>query len=271
LLINGELMTIQPATDVVDLRRVGPHVAVVTLNRAEARNAINRAVALALEKHVKAIEADPDIRVAILTGSGSRAFCAGADLKEVASGSEPLGRTTADGGFAGFVFAKRSKLWIAAVNGAAVAGGLELVLACDFAIASSDAVFALPEVKRGLVATAGGVYRLPRAVPRGIALEMIATGDSIDAKRACSLGLVNRVVPADAVLGEALRVAEAVSANAPLAVAGALQIARRAHDLDEEQLQCEGQAVMERVMRSEDAREGPRAFSEGRAPRWTGR
>lgn len=245
-------------------------VAVVTLRRPEARNAINAEAAAALARCVRDIEADPAIRAAILTGCGTQAFCAGADLKELAAGSRPGGRSTPEGGFAGFVFAAREKVWIAAVNGAAVAGGFELVLACDFAIASTHASFALPEVTRGLAATAGGVFRLPRAMPRGRALELIATGDRLAVDEALRLGLVNRVVAPEHLLPEALRVATAIARNAPLAVHASLSLARRAFDLDEAALRAEAAAAGARVMASDDAREGPRAFAERRAPRWTG-
>lgn len=261
-------MSSEDKADVVRLERVGEHIAVVTLNRPQARNAVSRALTTALAAHVETIEADPSIRVAILTGAGRQAFCAGADLKEIAAGAPPSTRATAGGGFAGFVFAPRRKLWIAAVNGAAVAGGFELVMACDMAVASTDAVFGLPEVKRGLAATAGGIYRLPRLVPRGLALEMIATGDPIDAARALSMGLVNRVVAPEQVLAEALGIAERVSLNAPLAVAWSLELARRAPDLDEVELRRLGQELTERIHATDDAKEGPRAFAERRAPHW---
>lgn len=264
-------MGADPAEEVVLLRRAGAHVAVVTLNRPRARNAVSGAVAQALEAHVKAIEADPEVRVAILTGAGQRAFCAGADLKELAGATSPLPRWTPYGGFAGFVLAPRRKLWIAAVNGPALGGGFELVLACDMVIASSEAVFSLPEVTRGFSAAGGGIYRLPRALPRAIALEMIATGDPLDAQRAHALGLVNHVVAPEQVLDVALRVAERVSANAPLAVAWSLEVARRAHDLDEDELRRLAQEVSERIITTEDAREGPRAFAQKRAPRYRGR
>jgi enoyl-CoA hydratase/carnithine racemase len=245
-------------------------VAVVTLDRPQARNAIDAASARALAAHVRAIEDDPAIRVVVLTGAGEQAFCAGADLKELAAGSAPGERSTADGGFAGFVFARREKLWIAAVNGAAVAGGFELVLACDVAIASTAARFALPEVKRGLAATAGGVWRLPRAIPRGVALEMIATGDAIDAQEALRLGLVNRVVDPAQLMPEALGIARRVAANAPLAVRASLALARRAADADDATLRAEAAPNALAVLASDDAREGPRAFAERRAPLWTG-
>lgn len=266
-------MTAQTNTedDVVQVRREGEHIAVVTLNRPHRRNAINGALAQALDRTVKALEADPAVRAVILTAAGRQAFCAGADLKEMVAGADAASRSTPDGGFAGFVFAPRRKLWIAAVNGPAVAGGFELVLACDMAIASTDAHFSLPEVSRGLVASAGGVFRLPRVLPRGVAIEIIAAGGSLDARRAAELGLVNRAVAPDELMPEALRIATRAAANAPLAVQGSLEVARRAHDTDEAELRRHAHEVAERIFESEDAREGPRAFAEHRAPLWRGR
>jgi enoyl-CoA hydratase/carnithine racemase len=256
--------------EVVRVSCASEHVAVVTLNRPHARNAVSSALAQGLDRAVKAVEADASVRVAILTGAGP-AFCAGADLKEMSAGGTSASRSTPDGGFAGFVFAPRRKLWIAAVNGPAVAGGFEIMLACDIAIASRAAHFGLPEVQRGLAAAAGGIFRLPRRVPLGLALEMIATGDPVDAERAERLGLVNRVVDPDLVLPEALALAERVAANAPLAVEWSLQVARHAMDHDETELRRQAQAVIGRIHATEDAREGPRAFLERRAPQWKGR
>lgn len=264
-------MSDDPEADPVLLRREGEHIAVVTLNRPQRRNAINGALAQALDRVVKALEADAAVRAVILTAAGRQAFCAGADLKEMAAGADAASRSTPDGGFAGFVFAPRRKLWIAAVNGPAVAGGFELVLACDMAIASTDASFSLPEVSRGLVASAGGVFRLPRLLPRGVAIEIIAAGGQLDARRAAELGLVNRAVAPEDLMPEALRIAARVAANAPLAVQGSLEVARRAHDTDEAELRRHAHAVAERIFLSEDAREGPRAFAEHRAPVWRGR
>jgi enoyl-CoA hydratase/carnithine racemase len=266
-------MTAVPAEnpdDVVQVRREGGGaIAVVTLNRPHARNAVSRALAWGLDRAVKAVEADDAVRVAVLTGNGP-AFCAGADLKEMAGGDEPLSRSTPDGGFAGFVFAPRRKPWIAAVNGPAVAGGFEIVLACELAVASSSAVFGLPEVKRGLSATAGGIFRLPRRLPMGVALEMIATGDTIAAARAERLGLVGRVVAPEQVLPEALALAARIAANAPRAVEWSLALARQALDFDEAELRRRAHEVTLRILATDDAREGPRAFAEHRAPRWKG-
>ena len=247
-----------------------PHVALVTINRPEARNAVNGAVAAGLEAAVERIEADPDLWVAILTGAGGIAFCAGADLKEVSAGRGSA-LATEKGGFGGFVRAQRTKLWIAAVQGHALAGGLELLLACDMSVVAETATFGLPEVKRSLVAGAGGVFRLPRAVPKAIALEMIATGDPISAARAFQVGLVNRVVPAAEVVPAALALAGRVTVNAPVAVGLSLGVARQAYDLTEAELWEVCEAASRAVRETEDFKEGPRAFVEKRAPHWVGR
>ena len=179
--------------------------------------------------------------------------------------------STPDGGFAGFAYARRRKPWIAAVRGAALAGGCELCLACDMIVAAGDSRFGLPEVKRGLMAAAGGLSRLPRAIPRHIALEMIATGDPIDAPRAYALGLVNRLTAPDAVMTEALALARQIACNAPLAVQESVTLAREAAYMDEAETGRATDAAMARLRETEDFREGPRAFVEKRAPVWTGR
>jgi enoyl-CoA hydratase/carnithine racemase len=247
-----------------------PHIAVVTLNRPAARNAVNGAVAAGLEAAVERAEADPDIWAVVLTGAGPHAFCAGADLKEVSAGRSAA-LATEKGGFGGFVRARRSRLWIAAAQGHALAGGLELLLACDLAIGAETATFGLPEVTRSLVAGAGGVFRLPRVVPRAIALEMIATGAPISAATAHHHGLLNAVVPAEQVVPMALDLARKICGNAPVAVRESLAIARQAAELDEAALWALSGAASTRIRQTEDFQEGPRAFVEKRAPRWTGR
>jgi enoyl-CoA hydratase/carnithine racemase len=247
-----------------------PHIALVTINRPEARNAVNGAVATGLEQAVERIENDPELWVAILTGAGPHAFCAGADLKEISAGRGFV-LSTAKGGFGGFVRARRTKLWIAAAQGHALAGGLELLLSCDLSVVADTATFGLPEVKRSLLAAAGGVFRLPRALPRSIALEMIATGDPISAARAGQFGLVNAVVPAADVMPSALALARRVAVNAPIAVRESLGVARQAYDLTDTELWDVSGAASGRVWATEDFKEGPRAFVEKRRPRWVGR
>jgi enoyl-CoA hydratase len=245
------------------------HIALVTLNRPSAKNAINSELAASLHAIVEETESDPDVWVVIISGGSGDVFCAGADLKEVAAGKGSSLFTSH--GFAGLVFSERKKPWIAAVNGKALAGGFEIVLSCDLIVAASNASFGLPEVSRGLLAAAGGLYRLPRALPRNIAIELAITAGTIDSKRAEALGLVNKVVENDQVLPEAIRLAERITANAPIAVRESLKVARSIHDLDEEGLRSLTLECRARAFASEDFKEGPRAFVEKRAPRWTGK
>lgn len=254
----------------VTVEKLDNHIALVTINRPEARNAVNGDVAAGLEYAVRQTEADDDVWVVILTGAGEQAFCAGADLKEVSAGRR-AGIATEAGGFGGFVHMPRNKVWIAAVNGFALAGGLEIMLRCDMSVASERAAFGLPEVMRGLVALAGGIYRLPRAIPRNIAMELIATGGRLDAKRAAEFGLVNRVVPHNQLLAEAVALATTICANAPLAVRASLSVARQAYDLDDAALRKLSEEAGEKNSHTLDYREGPLAFVEKRAPRWQGK
>lgn len=248
----------------------GDHIAVVTLNRPEARNAVNSEVAIRLGEIVEKIENDPNIRVAILTGAGEKVFCAGADLKEVSKGGIN-NLYTDSGGFAGLVQYDRKKIWIAAVNGMALAGGFEIVLACDLVVAADTAMFGLPEVTVGLLAAAGGVFRLPRVLPRALAFELITTGDRLNAQSALDHGLINRSVSRDQVMDEALKLAEKIAGNAPLAVQESLKIARLSADLDNKVLNKMSMEGQDRLSQTEDFKEGPRAFIEKRAPKWVGR
>ena len=254
----------------VQFEIVGGQIAVISLDRPDKRNAVNEAVAMAVAHLVAMVEADDAIRVGILTSANERMFCAGADLTEIAAGR--VGKIiTPAGGFAGFTDAKRAKPWIAAVYGPVLGGGLELALACDMIVASEETSFGLPEVKQGFLAAAGGAYRLPRAIPRNVALELIATGASIDARRAHVLGLVNRLAPAGQVRDVAIAIAKSIAANAPLAVRHSLAIARQQADRSDVELRSLSVELGTTVMATNDAREGPRAFLEKRAPRWTGR
>lgn len=250
--------------------QLAEHVMQVTINRPSARNAVNEDVAQGLERAVFDTEKDPNIWVVILTGAGDKAFCAGADLKAIASGRND-GLVTESGGFAGFVHQLRTKPWIAAVNGFALAGGTEIALACDLIVAIEEAAFGLPEVKRGLLAGSGGLYRLPRAIPKAIALELIMTGAHFDAQRAFQYGLINRLVPRHQLIPEALKLATAICENAPLAVRAALGVAKQAYDLNEAALREASDVASRKNVETEDYKEGPRAFIEKRLPRWVGR
>lgn len=257
-------------TDPVIIAHPLPHVALITLNRPHVANAVDRHLTAALEQAVIDAERDQEVRVAILAGAGRKAFCAGADLKEIAAGArEEL--YTARGGFAGFVDAPREKCWIAAVEYPALAGGLEIALACDFIITGAEATFALPEVKRGLVAAAGGLFRLPLRMSSGLALEMIATGDTIDAATAARSGLADHLVPAGQVIGAALRLAGRIAAAAPIAVRESLKVARAARNANAALLREMSHQAAQRNASTEDFAEGPRAFLEKRAPVWNGR
>ncbi len=256
--------------DELVLWEVRDHVGLITLNRPAARNAVNGAVAQRLDALVELSEGDDDVRAVVLASSHATVFSAGADLGEIAK-SNGASLSTQRGGFAGLSRASRTKPWIAAVGGAAFAGGLEMVLACDMIVASPEARFALPEVKRGLFAGAGGPLRLQRALPRGVALELIATGDALDATRAYQLGMVNRLSGNGPVLDEALALARAIAGNAPLAVRESVAIAREAGAMSEADYWRRSRETAARVFGSEDAREGPRAFLEKREPRWSGR
>ncbi len=249
---------------------VDENIAVVTLNRPERRHAVNGEVARMMDAIVKQTEADDTIRVVVLTSNGGPTFCAGADLGEVAAG-RAAELSTPDGGFGGFVESERQKPWIVAVHGSALGGGLEFSLACDMRVVADTTVLGLPEVKRGLIAGAGGIYRLPRQLPRAVALEMIAVGEPIGAQRAYDLGLVNKVVPAEQVLDAALDLARKIAGNAPLSVRESLRIARASHETSERDSIADMNRTMQFLITTEDFQEGPRAFMEKREPVWKGR
>jgi enoyl-CoA hydratase len=250
---------------VVELERRGA-IALVTLNRPEARNAVSPEVSRTMATILDDVEADATLRAVVLTGRGE-VFSAGADLKVVAQGNaNEIAR--GKGGFAGIVTRDFPKPLIAAVNGPALAGGFEIVLSCDLVVAADTSRFGIPEVKRGLMAAAGGLIRLPKRVPLAIALELAMTGDPIDAARALQLGLVNRVVAADHVVDEAIALAERIGENSPAAVRASRQLVREAAELTEAEGWKRTIELMTPVFESGDAIEGATAFAEKRPPVW---
>ncbi|HWS45494.1 MAG TPA: crotonase/enoyl-CoA hydratase family protein [Acidimicrobiia bacterium] len=241
-------------------------VAILTLNRPEARNAISPEVSETMAQLLDDIETDPGSRAVVLTGRGE-VFSAGADLKVVAQGrANDIAR--GKGGFAGVATRDFPKPLIAAVNGPALAGGFEIVLSCDLVVAAETARFGIPEVKRGLMAAAGGLIRLPKRVPLAVALELAMTGDPIDASRALQLGLVNRVVAAERVVDEAIALAERIGENSPIAVRNSRRLVREAAELSEEAGWQRTFELMMPVFESGDSIEGATAFAEKRSPVW---
>lgn len=253
-------------------------VGIITLCRPEALNAVNAELSTAVGESLEAAASDPDVRTVVVTGIG-RAFCAGADLKALATGTPVHAHGHPEWGFAGIVRHWIDKPVIAAVNGFAMGGGAEIVLACDLVIAAEAATFGLPEVRRGLLAAAGGLVRLQRQLPLKRALELALTGEGVDAATAAEWGLVNKVVPTEEVLDEALELANRIAANAPLSVQHTKRVLHRtavgASDWNPDWAMEDPWVVNEEAARavfgSEDALEGPRAFTEKREPRWVGR
>ena len=242
-------------------------VLLVTLNRPEARNAVNTALAEGIAAALDDLDADADLSVGVLTGAG-KGFSAGMDLKAFVTGERPW---VADRGFAGIVQRSARKPLIAAVEGFAMAGGLEIALACDLIVAGRDARLGIPEVKRSLVAAAGALRRLPQRVPLNIAMELALTGDPITAERGYEIGLVNRVTEPGGAVDAALELAAAIARNGPLALDATKDILHRQADWDEDEFWREQGKIVEPVMASDDAREGATAFSEKRDPVWKGR
>lgn len=248
------------------------HVAVITINRSDAKNAVNAAVATGLGRALDAADSDPTVRAIIVTGSGD-SFCAGADLKALGRGESLDAEGRPEWGFAGYVRHFVETPTIAAVNGFALGGGTELVLASDLAVLDPAAKLGLPEVKRGLMAAAGGVIRIQRQVPLKRALEVALTGDAIDADTAVAWGLANAVSEPGGALTAAFDLASRITANSPTSVRETKKMVHRTavlgSDWDDEAWQLNGRA-MGRVFRSGDMQEGIAAFAEKRPPRWTG-
>ena len=240
---------------------------VITLNRPDARNAVNAALAHGVAAGLDELDGDDELSVGIITGAG-KGFCAGMDLKAFVAGESPH----VDGrGFAGIAQRAADKPLIAAIEGFAVAGGLEVALACDLIVAAKGAKLGIPEVKRSLVAAGGALLRLPRRIPYHVAMELALTGDPMPAERAAELGLVNRVAEPGGALDAALELADAIAKNGPLALIASKRILVEAADWSEDEVWQRQGEISGPVFGSEDAREGATAFAEKREPQWKGR
>lgn len=249
------------------LVRIQGDIQIITINRPEVRNAVNNDVAVGLSKALAELDAREDLRIGIITGAGG-SFCSGMDLKAFARGSiEPVVQGF---GFAGMCELPSRKPLIAAVEGHAVAGGCEIALACDLIVASRNASFGLPEVRRGLVASAGGLMRLPRRLPYAVAMEMALTGEPMPAAQALLHGLVNRLVDVGEALSTALQLARTISANAPLAVLASKRIVASSRTWSDEEMFDLQRPIAQAVNASSDAIEGATAFAEKRIPTWRG-
>ena len=240
---------------------------IITINRPEAKNAVNRAVSYGVCAAVDELDARDDLRVGILTGAGGT-FCSGMDLKAFLRGEV----TRVEGrGILGIAMTPPKKPLIAAVEGYALAGGFEAMLACDLTVASRDAKFGIPEVKRGLAAAAGGLMRLPRVIPQRIAMELALTGDMISADRAAQFGLINILTEPGQALAEAKKLAARIIANAPLSVAASKRVISEQRDWSVAEMFARQQEITAPILASEDAREGAAAFAQKRKPDWKGR
>ncbi|MEM7666099.1 MAG: crotonase/enoyl-CoA hydratase family protein [Pseudomonadota bacterium] len=248
------------------LTEVEDGVLIVTINRPEAKNAMTKAAAEGIAAAMDRLDAEDDLRVGILTGAGGT-FCSGMDLKGFLRGESP---TVEGRGFGGVVQAPPAKPLIAAVEGYALAGGLELMIACDLVVANAGAKFGIPEAKRGLVAAAGGVMMLPDQIPERIAMELALTGEFIGAERAYQVGLINDVVAGSALDG-AKELAAKIAANGPLAVRVSKQVMKESRGWAMEDRYTKQAQLIAPVFVSEDAREGAAAFAEKRAPNWKGK
>lgn len=256
------------ATDDMVLMQDRDGVLVITINRPDVRNAVNYACAEQLALAFDRLDADPSLRIGILTGAG-KGFSAGMDLKAFAE--TRVRPRIGDRGLAGLTEKPPAKPLIAAVEGFALAGGFEMMIACDMVVAAKDAKFGLPEVKRGLVPGSGGMVRLPRRLPYPVAMEMVLTGDHFTAERAYHFGLVNQLTEPGSALDAALALAARIGENGPLAVQTAKKIINAALDWSQEDMFARQAPMMQHIFESEDAREGSLAFSEKRKPNWQGK
>ncbi|MBV7265071.1 crotonase/enoyl-CoA hydratase family protein [Erythrobacter sp. WH131] len=248
------------------LTEVEDGVLIVTINRPEAKNAMTKAAAEGIAAAMDRLDSEDDLRVGVLTGAGGT-FCSGMDLKGFLRGESP---SVEGRGFGGVVQAPPAKPLIAAVEGYALAGGLELMIACDLVVAHSGAKFGIPEAKRGLVAAAGGVMMLPDQIPERIAMELALTGDFIGAERAYEIGLINQLTDGSALDG-AKALAAKIAANGPLAVRVSKQVMKESRGWDMDERYNKQAQLIAPVFVSEDAREGAAAFAEKRAPNWKGK
>jgi len=249
-------------------------VLVITINRPEARNCVNGAVSIGVGDALEKAQHDADVRAVVITGAGDKSFCAGADLKAISRRENLYHPDHGEWGFAGYVHHFIDKPTIAAVNGTALGGGTELALASDLVVAEERAQFGLPEVKVGLLAGAGGVFRIAQQLPRKVGMQMLLTGEPISAAEAANWGLINEVVPDGTVLEAALALAKRITVNAPLSVQASKRIACGADDgviPDEEPGWARTAREFGTLLRTEDAKEGPLAFAEKRQPVWKAR
>ena len=264
-------------TDVQAPAALGPrrgNVLLITINRPEARNAVNGAVSTAVGDLLQQAQDDADVWAVVITGSGDKSFCAGADLKAIYKRENLFHPQHPEWGFAGYVRHFIDKPTIAAVNGTALGGGTELALASDLVVAEESAKFGLPEVKRGLVAAAGGVFRIVEQLPRKVAMQLLFTGEPITAAEALKWGLINDVVPDGTVVDAALALAQRITVNAPLAVQASKRVAVGVDDGTITADEAGWTRTMREIgplMKSEDAKEGPLAFAEKREPVWKAR
>ena len=250
--------------------RIG-HVAVITINRPEVFNCVDNDVSAGIEAALDEFEGDDNVWVIVITGAGDKAFCSGMDLRAFAKLGREAKIFTERGGFGGVTHRKLTKPTIAAVNGVALGGGLEIALACDLVVAAENARFGIPEVKVGLVAAAGGITRLTKRIPRGLALEMGMTGEPIDAARALAAGLASRIAERGKTLEEALSLAESICAASPVAVRQTREVMIATAQMDDDEAWELCRSANRVVLKSEDMKEGQRAFAEKRPPEWKNR